>query len=350
MCNDRDTNDLPLFLQLERPETKPQTAHNALAGVLIDDGQLAMTFRHSGWRRKRSMIYASLKRTRQSRSRIENFGQCGATAYVYRAADNPDLFRLGGSSCRDRFCIPCSIDRSRCLATNVLNTLGKRPARFITLTLKQTDAHLRDVLDKLYDSFRRLRARGFWKQRVKGGCAFIEILYSAKNDAWNVHLHAIVHGRYIPKRDLSHEWHEVTKDSYIVKVKYVEDNTTVGRYVTKYVSKPFNDTFLNRTPYLDTVVNTMVGRRLCITFGDWRGIKLTESPNEHDWISLGTFHDVVTRAVLGDQECLDAIKLICGENADTILQAVQNARPPPPPPRFIHTQLTFVWPMIDPRY
>lgn len=350
MCEGVDTDNAPLFLQLERPETNQHNHLYGPAGVGTDHAGLASRFRHNGWQRHREMIYKSLRRTRQSKSRVSNFADCGATAYVYRAIDNPDLFRLGGSSCRDRFCVPCAIDRSRCLATNVLNVLGKRPARFITLTLRQTDAFLGDVMDKLYDSFRRLRARSFWKQRVKGGCAFIEVLYSVANDAWNVHLHAIVHGRYIPKHQLSKEWYKVTGDSFIVKVKYVEDNTTVGRYVTKYVSKPFNATFLNRQAYLDTVVHCMVNRRLCITFGDWRGIKLTESPNEHEWISLGTFHDIVSRAVAGDRECLKAIQTICGQDTHAIMNEVHRARPPPTENQPRHDRLAFSWPTIDSRF
>lgn len=350
MCNDIDTNHAPLFLQLERPETNQHNDLYASAGELVCDAELATRFRHGGWQRRRQQIYESLRRTLQSKSRVANFAECGATAYVYQAVDDPTVFRLGGSSCRDRFCIPCAIDRSRCLATNVLKTLGKRPARFVTLTLRQNDHHLRDILDKLYDSFRRLRARAFWKQRVKGGCAFVEVLYSADNDAWNVHLHIIVHGRFLDKYKLSREWHQVTGDSFIVKVKLVDDNRSVGRYVVKYVSKPFNDTFMNRTEFLDTVVIVMVGRRLCITFGDWRGIQLTESPNDKEWINLGTFHDVVTRAIDNDRECLRAIQTICGDRTHQVMTEVQRARPPPIETTIRCDQLTFGWPIIDQRF
>lgn len=347
MCDDTDTSPDSLFLQLERPETNQHNDLYGTAGGLSPDDQLASNFRHNGWRRNRKLIYESLRRTLQSKSRVANFNECGATAYVYRAADDPSKFRLGGSSCRDRFCVPCSIDRSRCLATNVLKTLGKRPARFVTLTLRQTDAHLRDILDRLYDSFRKLRARSFWKRRVKGGCAFIEIKYSAANDAWNVHLHVIVHGRFIPKRDLSREWCKITGDSFIVDVRLIENEEKIARYVVKYCSKPCNDTFLNRKEFLDTVIRTMVGRRLCLTFGDWRGISLTESPNETDWISLGSFHAVVSKAARGDRECLAAVHAICRDKADDVLAAVATARPPPLDKPKPSTQLTFAWPAID---
>ena len=344
MCADVDTNHAPLFLQLDRPETKPWDTCYGSTGDLSTDDQLARRFRHNGWQRNRQLIYDSLRRTRQTKSRVANFNQCGETAYVYRSLSDPTVFRLGGSSCRDRFCIPCAIDRSRCLATNVINTLGKRPARFITLTLLQTDAHLRDVLDKLYDSFRKLRETRFWKQHVRGGCAFIEIKYNAINDAWNVHLHIIVHGTYLDKFKLAREWHAITKDSYIVRVKLIDDDVQIAQYVVKYVGKPFNNTFLNRNEYLDTVIAITVGRRLCLTFGDWRGIKLTQSPNDQEWISLGTFHDIVTKAAQGDRESLAAIHAICHNDADEMIDTVARARPPPPQPHDAHNQLTFAWP------
>lgn len=344
----RPNRDTPptdsLFLQLERPETNQHNDLYGPPGVLPEDAELAQRFRHSGWQRNRKLIYQSLRRTRQSKSRVANFADCGSTAYVYKAADDPTNFRLGGSSCRDRFCLPCSRDRSRCLATNVLKTLGHRPARFLTLTLRQTDAYLGDVLDKLYDSFRTLRATKFWKRRVKGGCAFIEVKYSTANQAWNVHLHAIVHGTYIPKFDLSRTWHRITGDSYIVDIRSIENEEKIAQYVAKYVSKPFNNTFLGMPDYLDTVTNCMVGRRLCLTFGDWRGVKLTESPNETDWISLGSFHSVVSRAAQGDHECLEALHAIAPESAPELMAAVQRARPPPDTKPPALTQLTFGWP------
>lgn len=343
MCTDTDTNPDSLFLQLDRPELKPWNALYGTPGELSIDNQLARRFRHAGWQRNRQLIYDSLRRTRQTKSRVSNFNECGATAYVYRSVANPDKFRLGGSSCRDRFCVPCSIDRSRCLATNVISTLGHRPARFVTLTLLQTDAHLRDVLDKLYDSFRQLRTRKFWKRHVKGGCAFIEVKYNHDADAWNVHLHAIVHGTYVDKYQLAREWHKCTGDSYIVRVKFVEDETAVGRYVVKYVSKPFNNTFLNRSRFLDTVIAVMTGRRLCLTFGDWRGVKLTASPNDEDWISLGSFHDIVSKAAQGDRESLAAVHAICREDAHAMIEQVERARPPPPPAPGLEKQLLFIF-------
>lgn len=350
MCVEHATDTADLFSSLEHPETKPGQHVPALAGENQDGLELAERFRHSGWQHNRELIYASLRRTMQSISRINAFSSCGYCAFVYRTVERPYRFRLGGSSCRDRFCLPCAIDRSRCLATNVLAALKDNPTRFLTLTLRQNTSSLATNLTRLYDCFRRLRATAYWRSHVKGGCGFLEMKWSARHRAWNVHLHCIVHGRYLPQSDLSRIWYRVTGDSMITDIRFVHDTQRVGRYVTKYVSKPFNNTFLNRSDLLDEVVIATRGKRLCLTFGDWRGIQLTASPNENDWIALGTFHDIVTRAVEGDRECIQAVHDICGENAAIIMDAVARARPPPSAPHVPPPQTTFAWPATDARF
>lgn len=332
---------------LERPETTVETDPLDPAGEFPTDATLSERFRHSGWQRTRKLVYAALKRTHQSVSRIVNFDSCGHTAFVYKSVEPDPTYRLGGSSCRDRFCVPCSIDRSRCLATNVLRELKDKVSRFITLTLKQDKRPLAETLTRISADFRKLRSRAWWKHHVEGGCGFIEVKWSEKNQDWNVHLHLVVHGIYIAQRELSREWHRITGDSSIVDIRFVHDNDRVGRYVVKYVSKPFNDTFINRPQLLHEVITAMVGRRLCLTFGDWRGIRLTESPNEKDWLCLGDFHDIVSRAVNGDLECVDAVRQICGENANAVMAALTKARPPPPIPRLSTGQVTFTWPAIQ---
>lgn len=350
MCNDIGTNQTLFDASLVPPEIKPETEAQASWATFSDDAPLAERFRHGGWRRYRQLVYDSLKRTRQTINRIVAFDSCGAFAFVYQAIDKPGLYRLGGSSCRDRFCLPCARDRSRCLATNVLNALDKQPARFVTLTLRQNAEPLAYNLNRLYDSFRKLRAIKFWKRAVKGGCAFLEIKWSETNRAWNVHLHCIVHGRYLEQRKLSAAWYRVTGDSFIVHVKFIDDHGHVGRYVTKYASKTFDTTFVNRIEQLDQVVTATKGRRLCLTFGTWRGIKLTESPNEHEWISLGSFHEVSMNARKGDEECIRAIRAVCGDDADAIIEAAETARPPPTRKPENGSQIVFAWRQLDPRF
>lgn len=319
----------PFFPLLEPPEINRDPPAHLPGGLNSIDCTLSETFRHSGWAHNRQVVYNAFKATTQSVTRIAAFIDCGAQAYVYQTAKAPYEYRVGGSSCRDRFCLPCARDRSRVLATNVLTALAGRPVRFLTLTLKVNDGPLSAQIDRLYSCFTALRARAFWHKRVAGGCAFTEVKWSPKHNGWNVHIHCMLHGLYIPKSDLWRAWHAITTDSMIVDIRLVHDAQCIGRYVTKYVSKPLSDTFLNRQPQLHELIRAMHGRRLCITFGDWRGIKLTESPNPGDWINLGSFHDVLVSAYNGDAESLRAVRYICKDRTQELLAHVARARPPP---------------------
>ncbi len=331
----------PLFPLLEPPETKPKPLEALPGGGIPGETTVAETFRHSGWAHNRALVYSALKRTMQTVSRIVNFASCGTYAYVFQSLKAPYDYRLGGSSCKDRFCVPCAKDRSRVIATNVLDALQNKPVRFLTLTLKTNDGPLSTQIDRLYSCFTALRNRRFWRKRVYGGCAFTEVKWSTASKGWNVHIHCLLHGLYLPKSDIWRAWHKITGDSMIVDIKLVKDEKAIGRYITKYVSKPIDNSFLNRTELFDELLTSMLGRRLCITFGDWRGIKLTASPEPGNWINIGSFHDVLQSAYDGDVEALAAIRQICGAMTDELLRAAQLARPPPTEPEESQRQLYF---------
>lgn len=335
---------LNVFPLLEPPETNPEPLESSIGGLTEEAPTLSETFRHSGWARARTLVYDALRRTTQSVSRILAFCDCGAFAYVMQSLKDPFEYRLAGSSCHDRFCIPCAKARSRVLASNVLAALGDQPVRFLTLTLRTNDGPLTTQIDRLYRCFTTLRNRAFWKKRVQGGCAFLEVKWSEKSAAWNVHIHCMLHGLYIPKSDLWRAWHAITGDSMIVDIRLVHDHRCIGRYVTKYVSKPLSNTYINRQPQFDELVQAMAGRRLCFTFGDWRGIKLTQQPLPGDWVNVGSFHDVLNRAFDGDLESLRAIRYICGNRTQELLDRVRLARPPPSSTSSQERQLYFDYP------
>lgn len=344
MPRSRHASDPLLFPLLEPPESKPEPPPPPLGGSSDWDQDLSETFRHSGWRRDRALVNVALRRTMQSVSRILAFSSCGSGAFVYESVTPPIEYRLGGTTCRDRFCVPCARDRSRVLATNVLTALGGHAVRFLTLTLRINPGPLSKQIDRLFTCFSALRQRAFWKKRVSGGCAFVEVKWSERHGGWNVHVHCMLHGLYLPKSDVWRAWYAITGDSNIVDIRLVNDKAVIGRYVTKYVSKPLNNTFLNRPDLFDELILAMVGRRLCLTFGDWRGIPLTQSPEPGEWINLGSFHAILSQALDGDAEALHAIRYICGDQAHKYLDASALARPPPSTPAENWTQLQLQFP------
>ena len=321
----------PVFPLLDPPETNAGPSHYTIGGESPPRSELAESFRHSGWQHARDLVYVALQRTGQSPSRLLSFADCGAYAFIYQSLKTPYEYRVGGSSCRDRFCVPCAKDRSRVLASNVLNALGDRPVRFLTLTLRSNDLPLSEQVDRLYRSFSLLRNRAFWHKRVSGGCAFTEIKWSQNSQAWNVHIHCMLHGLYLPKSDVWRAWHAITGDSMIVDIRIVRSHATIARYVTKYVSKPLDNSFLNRQPQFDELIQAMRGRRLCITFGDWRGIKLTESPEPGEWLILGSFDSVLRLAKQGDKDALNAVHSLCGPLAQAYIDTATLPRAPPSP-------------------
>jgi hypothetical protein len=236
------------------------------------------------------------------------------------------------------------------MATNVLNHVAGSTARFITLTLAHTDLSLRDQVQRLQRCFARLRGTKAWRTHVSGGAAFVEVKWIAATESWHPHFHVICQGRFFPQPELKAAWWRITGDSYITDVRFVRDDRSIARYVVKYASKPTNDTFIGRPHLLDEVVLAFRGRRLCHTFGTWRGLRLTESPTSDEWISIGSFHDVASDAARGDADACDAIQQICGAATPHVLEIVDNARPPPSCPKPVDRQLTFAWKSIDNRF
>ena len=272
----------------------------------------SINFRHSGWAHDRRRVYDAFFRTGQSGARIYDYTQCGAHSYVFQSVEDPDVYTLGGSTCHDRFCLPCGRERSRVIAGNVkLRTEGK-PARFVTLTLRSTTEPLADLLLKLTHDFTALRRTKLWNKRVTGGVGFLECKWLAAKNRWHVHLHCLLQGRYIPQDELSKTWEKITATSKIVDIRIATDAKHVTFYICKYASKPLDHTVLVDPVRLDEAIVALKGKRLCMTFGSWRGYKLTEPPESGTWIQLGTLDEIIQNAEAGNLiavAALDALKI-----------------------------------------
>lgn len=293
-----------------------------------EQDNLAQIFRHSGWHDDRVRVYDALKATMQPVSRIINFASCGFGSYVLKSQDEPPRYRVAGSKCHDRFCIPCASERSRTITANVLDRLGKDPVRMMTLTIGGVGQPLQERLDHLDQSFAKLRRTSFWRKYVTGGVAFLEIKWSAATDRWHPHLHCLVEGKYIPKRELSIEWQLATGDSSIVRLGLVRNHHRALHEVTKYASKPLSATFVRIPERLQEAIRVLYGRRLCTTFGRWRGVALTPHPSEDAWENLGSLHDMVNAAASGD---LEAINVLANLNESAAATAICVARERSPP-------------------
>ena len=311
--------------RLDAPESDPQADAIRAGRAITRESRLPVLFRHSGWQRPRALVAAALARTRQSESRQSNFWDCGSHAYVMESVDRPGTFRIAGSACHDRFCGPCAQERSYTIAGNVLDAIRGKEVRFLTLTITTDGESLTGSLDKLYRSFAQLRRRRWIQRRVWGGVAFLELKWSAKSKRWHPHLHCLVTGSYVDKIKLSRLWHEATGDSYIVDIQRPRSDEQVSRYVTKYASKPFNNTFVARSELIDAAILAMKGRKLALTWGTWRGLLLTETPDDGAWEHVASLETIIDRAALGDADSILILESLTRQDLGRLL-----ARAPPP--------------------
>ena len=251
-------------------------------------------------------------RTCQRQSRLNRFACCGANLWLEIRGDRQDL-RLRSNHCGDRLCVPCGIARARIITDNILRHCQPIHLRFITLTLRHSPTSLRDQLDRLYRSFQALRRRRSFSAAVTGGAAFCEIKVSERTGRWHVHLHCLVQGTFIDQHALSREWLAVTGDSSIVDIRSVPDKERVTSYVVKYVTKPADATVFADPEKLDELCVSLKRRRLCMTWGSWRGFRLEEVQQDgHTWQAVGNLWHLFSQARDGDALALrwvDAIAL-----------------------------------------
>jgi hypothetical protein len=258
------------------------------------------SFRHSGWAPRRLQIWNALKRIATPDARLSKFANCGAGLWLEMTTDRTDI-RCRCNKCGDRWCMRCQGERSALIVEAVTRLIESKPCRFVTFTLRHSRTPLTDQIDRLYRSFTRLRHRKSWLQHVTGGAAFFEAKVGERDGLWHVHLHVIAEGHYFDQRHLSQEWHAVTGDSSIVDIRAISDAEGRARYVTKYVTKPADSSVFAVPDRLDEMMIALRGRRLCLTFGSWRGTALEELEEDtRGWKSLGPVHTLVSRAQTGD--------------------------------------------------
>lgn len=251
------------------------------------------SFWFSGCKRERKSVYEALilAGCRKALHRFVNCGSCTRVFYQGRIGDQ-HAFRVVAFGCRNRYCPRCARNRSGLIGRNVSRFLRghDRDLKFVTLTLRHNKTGLRDQLKRLTSCFNNMKRRDWWKSKVKGGMMFTEVKLS-KAGLWHVHAHIIADAKYMPQHELSAEWLAVTGDSPVVDVRLIKNAEAAASYVAKYGSKAFDAGLINRPERLAEVMIALKGSRLCTTFGEWRGKKLTSpDKNEDDgeWQDLGS--------------------------------------------------------------
>lgn len=262
------------------------------------------SFRHNGWAVRRQQIWKCLVSINARDARLSRFANCGSGLWLEKSEAGDDM-RLRCNRCHDRWCVPCMNERCLKMRETLCRIMAGEYARFMTFTLRHSQTPLKDQVDRLYRSFNKLRERESWRKHVLGGASFIEIKLASTDGCWHVHLHCLVVGSFWDQKEISREWHAVTGDSSIIDVRAVGDSQHAINYVTKYVTKPADSTVYASPTHLQELVITLAGRRLCATFGTWRGHKLEQDPpDDVKWISVGSIDNLRSKANQGDGDAL----------------------------------------------
>lgn len=264
--------------------------------------QAELRFRHESWANIRLKMWRALNRCSASDARKDRFANCGSQLWLRRERETGQI-SMACNTCKDRLCGPCGAARAQRMVEAIVNAKPNAPMRFVTLTLRCSHASLRAQLDRLYDCFNKLRRREFFKRHITGGVAMVEVKIGKGSGLWHPHLHLLVEGDFIPQRDLSSEWLEVTGDSSIVDVRRVENAGHAAAYCVKYGSKGCDSSVYNAPTKLDEFLTSIKGRRFALTFGSWRGIKLSDGDDGGaEWDNIGSIDSLVSRAAAGDKD------------------------------------------------
>jgi len=199
--------------------------------------------------------------------------------------------------------------------------------KFLTLTLKHSNAPLKTQIDTLYKFFREFRRRPWTKKRLRGGIWFFQIKRSKESGQWHPHLHILLDAKYIAKEDLSQKWLEVTKASKIIDIRKIENPKKAAEYVARYAAAPCRLVDYSMDDSIE-IVRAMHGQRIVGTFGTAKGVKLTaQKPYDADaWERLENFETIASFRLQDDK----AMAIWTAWTKGTCCPILPKQPPPPP--------------------
>ena len=234
--------------------------------------------------------------------------ECRSRAWFARHEETGEV-RVSSNQCRLRWCPLCARAKTNYLMTTVGSWLKfcDHP-KFLTLTLKHSDAPLASHVNHLYQAFRQLRKAKLFKEFCTGGIWFFQIKKTKATNEWHPHLHCIITGKYIPQHKLSKLWLKVSHTSHIVDIRSVRDPKKVGDYVARYSARPCNLSDLSVGERME-VFFAMHGRRLVGTWGTARKLSLKPEPcpDAEKWENIGSW-SVVTQQCYYSQAAKEIMK------------------------------------------
>lgn len=283
-------------------------------------------------------LYLNILTERQW-SRLERLDCCRTAGYFMVETETGQV-RVGSRSCHVRFCPLCGKSRENVIRRKCREWLKNcKEPKFLTFTLKHNDDNLFEQIQRLYDCFKRVRRHKLLKKAIRGGVWFFQIKLSANDGLWHPHIHFIVDSAFIPQRELSESWQQVTTDSYVVDIRQVKNISQVADYVARYATCPCKLEGLTLLQKKE-LFYSLEARRLNGTVGSAFKQKIMSKPkfDPSKWKKLMSYM-VVERL----RECDDSASIIwhCWKNQEPLPHGIdlshlselclfREYQPPPP--------------------
>ncbi|MCK5607159.1 protein rep [Candidatus Pacearchaeota archaeon] len=237
-------------------------------------------------------VYSLLTGKNRQR-RLDSFDTCRVRAWFIRHRETGDL-RVATKSCKLRWCPLCAKKRSWFLVEQIKPWAESvHRLKFLTLTLKHSDAPLHDQIDNLYKFFQKFRKLKYLKDNMYGGVWFFQIKKSKASGQWHPHLHCLIDAAFMEREKLSRLWQRTTLTSMVVDIRKAGDPDKVAEYVGRYSARPSTLAELSIDDRLE-VVEALHGRRLVGTWGSAKDTSLAmKKPDDADsWKYVGGWSTV----------------------------------------------------------
>ena len=232
-----------------------------------------------------------------SNNHIEGMSNCRKFAIFAREKITGEI-KVMSSACNDRWCPMCAAAKASYAKESTEEYIkSMSEPRFLTLTLRHNVESLSSQLEFLTDSFKRIRQRAYWKRNVTGGIWFLQIKRGSGDGCWHPHLHILIDGKYMEQHRLSELWELVTFGSPVVDIRRIYDPVATAQYVARYTARPAKMADMPLADRIE-VIESLKGKRLCGTFGNAKGVKLTppKIKDGSDWQDIGYYDNIVKRA------------------------------------------------------
>lgn len=204
---------------------------------------------------------------------IDRLEACRSRSWFGRNIETGDV-RVFTTTCKLRWCPMCSNARRAWLQKSIGHWLKDiTEPKFLTLTLKHSDAPLAVQIRLIYSYFRNLRRSTFWTRKVDGGVWFFQLKKSDSDGLWHPHLHCVLDSDWLLHSQLSLLWERITCGSPVVDIRAVRDPEKSADYVARYATSPANLIHLELSDAVECF-RALHGRRICGTWGTARKVPL----------------------------------------------------------------------------